>query len=157
MARKRASMREGPLAELFRATEAAQRAKTDDDPQPVAPKTDESRADEPATARPSEPQLPLETPQTDSTTELEATVEHVYDFEVGRRGRRESSSSSSEPVSPVAAEAPTEIVAQPRSRAVEQTHPPSRRPPRRRQLKRRQLNLCPSRRSSRTRHPRAAS
>ena len=26
MARKRASMREGPLAELFRATEAAQRA-----------------------------------------------------------------------------------------------------------------------------------
>ncbi len=111
MARKRASMREGPLAELFRATEAAQRAKTDDDPQPVAPKTDESRADEPATARPSEPQLPLETPQTDSTTELEATVEHVYDFEVGRRGRRESSSLSSEPVSPVAAEAPTEIVA----------------------------------------------
>ena len=30
MARKRASMREGPLAELFRATEAAQRAKKGD-------------------------------------------------------------------------------------------------------------------------------
>ena len=28
MARKRASMREGPLAELFRATEAAQRSET---------------------------------------------------------------------------------------------------------------------------------
>ena len=32
MARKRASMREGPLAELFRATEAAQRREGDDDP-----------------------------------------------------------------------------------------------------------------------------
>ncbi len=112
MARKRASMREGPLAELFRATEAAQRAKTDDDPQPVAPAKEKSRAAEPTTARPSEPQLPLETPQTDSTTELEATVEHVYDFEVGRRERRESShAAASEPVPPIAAEAPTEIVA----------------------------------------------
>ena len=36
MARKRASMREGPLAELFRATEAAQRTQGDtaESPQP---------------------------------------------------------------------------------------------------------------------------
>ena len=32
MARKRASMREGPLAELFRATEAAQRGNEGDEP-----------------------------------------------------------------------------------------------------------------------------
>ena len=34
MARKRASMREGPLAELFRATEAAQRQGAQQDRQP---------------------------------------------------------------------------------------------------------------------------
>ena len=39
MARKRASMREGPLAELFRATEAAQRQEGDDTPvgEPLPP------------------------------------------------------------------------------------------------------------------------
>ena len=39
MARKRASMREGPLAELFRATEAAQRRQGDDEPvdEPLPP------------------------------------------------------------------------------------------------------------------------
>ena len=39
MARKRASMREGPLAELFRATEAAQRGEGDDEPvdEPLPP------------------------------------------------------------------------------------------------------------------------
>ena len=36
MARKRASMREGPLAELFRATEAAQR-QSEQGEQPPAP------------------------------------------------------------------------------------------------------------------------
>ena len=54
MARNRASMREGPLAELFRATEAAQR----------------QQHDEPAdVAAPAEPESPLE-----------RTVEHVPDF-----------------------------------------------------------------------------
>ncbi|MDF2751346.1 MAG: hypothetical protein K0T00_2522, partial [Gaiellaceae bacterium] len=59
MARNRASMREGPLAELFRATEAAQRQAEgtekppEDAPQPAAP----------------EPELPQE-----------RTVEHVPDF-----------------------------------------------------------------------------
>ena len=47
MARKRASMREGPLAELFRATEAAQRGETDepqpDDPLPPAASADDQQ------------------------------------------------------------------------------------------------------------------
>ena len=51
MARNRASMREGPLAELFRATEAAQRQAEGQEPAPVTPE---------------EPQ--------------EKTVEHVPDF-----------------------------------------------------------------------------
>src|SRR5262245_12392385 len=37
MARKRASMREGPLAELFRATEAAQRQQKGQEPEPEQP------------------------------------------------------------------------------------------------------------------------
>jgi cell division protein FtsZ len=56
MARKRASMREGPLAELFRATEAAQRKQQAEEEPPAAPSA------QPA----SEP--------------LEETVEHVPDF-----------------------------------------------------------------------------
>jgi cell division protein FtsZ len=51
MARKRASMREGPLAELFRATEAAQRQQADQEPE------------DKAEARPADP--------------LEETVEHA--------------------------------------------------------------------------------
>ena len=46
MARKRASMREGPLAELFRATEAAQRGESDepvDEPLPPAARRTISR------------------------------------------------------------------------------------------------------------------
>jgi cell division protein FtsZ len=56
MARRRASMREGPLAELFRATEAAQR-----------------QADKPEAAA---EEAPLEPP----AEPLEETVEHVPDF-----------------------------------------------------------------------------
>ena len=60
MARKRASMREGPLAELFRATEAAQRGQ--------AEKPEAEREPEPvAEALPAEP--------------LEETVEHAPPFE----------------------------------------------------------------------------
>ena len=78
MARKRASMREGPLAELFRATEAAQRQAGDDPPgEPSAP---------PA-AEPDEQQTLIQEPS--ATTEsgrrheaaLEETVEHVHDFD----------------------------------------------------------------------------
>ena len=55
MARNRASMREGPLAELFRSTEAAQRNSTSKDEQqtlptelPAPPRAEERRAPEPA-------------------------------------------------------------------------------------------------------------
>jgi cell division protein FtsZ len=89
MARKRASMREGPLAELFRATEAAQRAQTDQPGESPDAPTETT----PAAAEATDAQLPLEperpaaspTPVPDvPSVELDATVEHVYDFEVGR-------------------------------------------------------------------------
>src|SRR5262245_59524940 len=44
MARKRASMREGPLAELFRATEAAQRQQKGQEPEPEQPEQPELQA-----------------------------------------------------------------------------------------------------------------
>ena len=89
MARKRASMREGPLAELFRATEAAQRAQSEeqrDAPQP-APATERPQASE----TPAEAQLPLESeapPIVGEPVDPDATVEHVYDFEIGRDQRQ---------------------------------------------------------------------
>ena len=64
MARKRASMREGPLAELFRKTEAAQRAQD-------APDEGE-QLDRPQDADELSPR---------ARAALEATVEHVHDFE----------------------------------------------------------------------------
>ena len=67
MARKRASMREGPLAELFRATEAAQR--TGDQP-----------AEQPAAAEPAGDETVVIQPDRQTEAALEATVEHVYDF-----------------------------------------------------------------------------
>jgi cell division protein FtsZ len=81
MARKRASMREGPLAELFRATEAAQRAQREQEPEAEAP----ARAPEPERAR-TEPAHPVqpELPIAPEDVTLEATVEHVYDFDVER-------------------------------------------------------------------------
>ncbi|HEX6724354.1 MAG TPA: cell division protein FtsZ [Gaiella sp.] len=87
MARKRASMREGPLAELFRATEAAQR--TQGDPAETQAPTDTASAPETAPETPaaaSAPQLPLDDQPTLISrpgAELDPTVEHVYDFEVG--------------------------------------------------------------------------
>ncbi len=84
MARKRASMREGPLAELFRATEAAQRTQGEPD-ESHAPSDAAPPAPEPTTPAPTQ-QLPLEEQPTLTARpggELDATVEHVYDFEVG--------------------------------------------------------------------------
>ena len=66
MARKRASMREGPLAELFRATEAAQRSQGD--------------APDEAASAPATPE-PTAEAQTADEIALEATVEHVHDFD----------------------------------------------------------------------------
>ncbi len=85
MARKRASMREGPLAELFRATEAAQRGQAE--PDVVAPDAEagpDAAAAETMVTRP-DPQLQLDSAPTlisAGGAELDATVEHVYDFEV---------------------------------------------------------------------------
>jgi len=62
MARKRASMREGPLAELFRATEAAQRQQGTPEPEPEPEPQPEAAA--PAPVEP-----------------LEETVEHAPPFE----------------------------------------------------------------------------
>ena len=79
MARNRASMREGPLAELFRATEAAQRqaeqgqeatppAPTPEEPQEMTVEhvpdfaKEEASAAAPAPPAPSEPAVPAETP-----------------------------------------------------------------------------------------------
>ena len=73
MARRRASMREGPLAELFRATEAAQRQAEKEGREPEQPAAEAA----PAEAPPAEPPPPapsvVEPP--------EKTVEHVPEWE----------------------------------------------------------------------------
>jgi cell division protein FtsZ len=104
MARKRASMREGPLAELFRATEAAQRAKAEQ------PEQQEPAAEEPTAAperprrleaaEPVQPELPISPEE----VTLEATVEHVYDFEAARP-EPEKPRSTPAPVAPAPAPA----------------------------------------------------
>jgi cell division protein FtsZ len=96
MARKRASMREGPLAELFRATEAAQR--TQGEPAESQAGDASPPAPEPTVPAPAQ-QLPLKDQPTLISrpgVELDATVEHVYDFEVG----------GSEPAQPAVAAVP---------------------------------------------------
>jgi len=115
MARKRASMREGPLAELFRATEAAQRGQTDPETTP-APADERGPVPDPP-AEPPTPQLALESePTLVSATgiELDATVEHVYDFEVARPGRKDRS------VTPAPDTAATEAPESPPQPVVEQ-------------------------------------
>jgi len=100
MARKRASMREGPLAELFRATEAAQRSESDepiDEPLPPAAEADDQQTlivDAPAgsSALPRREEAALEEtvehvmpsappPSRREEAALEETVEHVHDFD----------------------------------------------------------------------------
>ena len=81
MARKRASMREGPLADLFRATEAAQRqqgAQTEGDP----PAADAPEPEQETVVLP--PDTVAATPVEEvrrHDVALEETVEHVYDFD----------------------------------------------------------------------------
>ena len=95
MARKRASMREGPLAELFRATEAAQRGQSSEEP-PAAP-AGESAAD----TAPEDEQQTIVTPAPVAATRpesaLDATVEHVYDFEVRDEAGDASDAAAAEP------------------------------------------------------------
>jgi len=81
MARKRASMREGPLAELFRATEAAQRGEADDkpadEPLPPAARAEDEQTPvlEPAPAAP-QPAASHGRRRREEAA-LEETVEHV--------------------------------------------------------------------------------
>jgi cell division protein FtsZ len=71
VARKRASMREGPLAELFKATEAAQRS---DEPAEAAPP-------QPAAVTPPPPPAPPAAPARPRPSEpLDETVEHIPDW-----------------------------------------------------------------------------
>ncbi|HEY7381730.1 MAG TPA: cell division protein FtsZ [Gaiella sp.] len=100
MARKRASMREGPLAELFRATEAAQRGQQQPEPEPPSePEPSETVAE----AAPDEQQTialpPEERDAPRDRPELDATVEHVYDFEV-RRDEPPASAPEAPPAEP---------------------------------------------------------
>src|SRR6186997_829642 len=101
MARKRASMREGPLSELFRATEAAQRGQGEEQREPHTPDppSEGVTAQEP----PAEAQLPLE-PEAPTIvrepTDPDATVEHVYDFEVGRAERQSTPAPSQQAARP---------------------------------------------------------
>jgi cell division protein FtsZ len=96
VARRRASMREGPLAELFRATEAAKRSEPSGDAPPSEKPSDEDQAtrgraasgqassDEArVAAEPSDEETALIKPKRRREVALEATVEHVYDFESG--------------------------------------------------------------------------
>jgi cell division protein FtsZ len=92
MARKRASMREGPLAELFRATEAAKRAQSGQSAPEAAKPGPDVTGPEPVAPDEAPTQLQLERTEVEQPVvprvrdiELEATVEHVYDFEVGRQ------------------------------------------------------------------------
>jgi len=78
MARRRASMREGPLAELFRATEAAQRQAEKEGREPEPEAQQQAEAVETAPAEP----VPPPAPATPSVVEPpEKTVEHVPEWE----------------------------------------------------------------------------
>src|SRR5438876_7261150 len=62
MARKRASMREGPLAELFRATEAAQQQARKEDPAAASQPVEEPAGPDEATAEHAPTLEPVEAP-----------------------------------------------------------------------------------------------
>ncbi len=96
MARKRASMREGPLAELFRKTEAARRGQD-------APAEDEAPTAEAAATDPR------------AKAALDETVEHVHDFAEEPVAEPEASATvleaAPEPAEPVSAEDAPEAAA----------------------------------------------
>ena len=125
MARKRASMREGPLAELFRATEAAQRAQQGQpDPEPAAdeqPATEPARPRQPERAEPVVEPVQAELPIASEDLTLEATVEHVYDFDAARPSTRERR--QPEPVPERQPPAPVARAPEPEPRPVEPSEP----------------------------------
>ena len=116
MARRRASMREGPLAELFRATEAAKRSQPGDDDPAAPPSTaagsavDDTVLTEPAAIEPETGGPETRTPETvgpetgrRDEAALEATVEHVYDFEFGAPAAEAGQDDEDTKVVPIAA------------------------------------------------------
>ncbi len=125
MARKRASMREGPLAELFRATEAAQRAQGGQQSDPSSEVTEVTPPEpEAPTQLPLEPEQPTAAepfvaPETRGPIEFEATVEHVYDFEVGRGRQADEAVEAAPEPDPVVAAPPTPRVVEPVAEIVE--------------------------------------
>jgi cell division protein FtsZ len=108
MARKRASMREGPLAELFRRTEAAQRA------QEGLPAEPEPQAE------PDEATVTLEDARRRAA--LEETVEHVHDFAEPAAER------TAAPVAPAPAQAPPPQIAEPVARPTQSVAAPATEP-----------------------------
>jgi cell division protein FtsZ len=123
MARKRASMREGPLAELFRATEAAQRQDGDDTPaeEPLPPAAEAD--DQQTLILPQSPiEAATETPQRSRRDEaaLEETVEHVHDFVADAASVDESPADA--PDAPVESK-PTPAVAKARTVAKKRATP----------------------------------
>ena len=121
MARNRASMREGPLAELFRATEAAQRQDQDTpEAEPEQPTSaPEAAAESPAKAPKSRKKAPpaTEEPQ-------ERTVEHVPDF---ARSDREEAVPAATTAAPETA-APEAPVSEPPAKATTPEPAPRERP-----------------------------
>ncbi|HXL44998.1 MAG TPA: hypothetical protein VN977_00175, partial [Candidatus Binatia bacterium] len=83
MARRRASMREGPLAELFRATEAAQR------------QAEQGGAEQQPS--PAQESLPETTPPTEPD---ERTVDHVPSWEEAARGEAPAPPAPPAPAAP---------------------------------------------------------
>jgi cell division protein FtsZ len=124
-------MREGPLAELFRATEAAQRSETDepvDEPLPPAAEADDQQTlilDASPAAPASPPVLPRrEEAALEETVEhvmptapsrreeaaLEETVEHVHDFDLGATVEAVPPVEEPGAAEPVAAAAPAPVI-----------------------------------------------
>ncbi|HET7760535.1 MAG TPA: cell division protein FtsZ [Gaiellaceae bacterium] len=81
MARRRASMREGPLAELFRATEAAQRQAEKEGREPQPEPTEAEQQAAAAAAAPVEAPAPPAEPKPTPVEPPEQTVEHVPEWE----------------------------------------------------------------------------
>jgi cell division protein FtsZ len=99
MARNRASMREGPLAELFKATEAAQRQAEqapEPEPEPEPEQAAQPKA-EPKKERKTKARQPVAAPAVPAEEPQERTVEHVADFSE----REEPAAATAAPAAPV--------------------------------------------------------
>src|SRR5690242_3466252 len=81
MARRRASMREGPLAELFRATEAAQRQAEKEGREIEPEQQSDPEPEQQAAAPPASVEAPPSEPKPRPVDPPEQTVEHVPEWE----------------------------------------------------------------------------